>query len=492
MPKGKNRRHSKSGKNRTPISGHTLVGKELLPPFARFGSKLKLTSWMNDRLPEMVWAALIRASADQPTVIAEFRRIIHFIAESADREHLYDVTLTGIAKLNAPLQEAFIAHILKSEISSKALCTLKLFEALPARETWIHLLPQGAPNVDLLMAAVGTTLWHQSQEATDCRWFRMVAQLVAGKLHVPREMAEEWMGYPDVGDQRSVRPGIRASEITENPLAEPDLTWPKAFWDEAWRATPCFVLNSEQNDTNKIKPAITRSRLKVVSDALEEHWEETHSTTAVDPKHDATFGIAFYCLRLFDELLNFSDGTGVVGRLVLRTLLEARITLSYLISSNDVDIWKKWRVYGAGQAKLSALKFDSNTDAPEYIDIESIEQIAGEDIWEEFLSINLGNWGGIDLRKMSERTHLKDLYDQHYSWTSGYVHSTWGPVREACFQTCGNPIHRLHRYPERKPLGDTTADAADLLDQILKELDAAYPSFNERLVSSVPEQTNAN
>lgn len=127
----------------------------------------------------------------------------------------------------------------------------------------------------------------------------------------------------------------------------------------------------------------------------------------------------------------------------------------------------------------------SDLVAPSYISIDSIEKIAGEDTWEEYVPMNLGHWAGVDLRKMSEGVGLKDLYDQYYSWPSGFVHTSWGAVREACFKTCVNPLHRLHRVPHRGQLVDAVSDAASLVDQILSEIDDAYPSFKNRLVSVV-------
>jgi hypothetical protein len=118
---------------------------------------------------------------------------------------------------------------------------------------------------------------------------------------------------------------------------------------------------------------------------------------------------------------------------------------------------------------------------PKFVNIEWIEQIAGEDIWEEFLNIELGSWSGLDLRRISERSGCKDQYDAYYSWTSGYVHGSWGAVREASFTTCGNPLHRMHRYPDQELLPDTVSDAVDLTNKILDDLDAAYPKFPHRI-----------
>jgi Family of unknown function (DUF5677) len=182
-------------------------------------------------------------------------------------------------------------------------------------------------------------------------------------------------------------------------------------------------------------------------------------------------------MRVLEELLSVGVGTSVLGRIGLRTILEVHISLHFLLEKDDQALWKKWRTFGAGQAKLNALRFDDVLEPPKYIDVDNIERIAGEDIWEEFLTINIGSWSGLDLRRLSEQSGLKDTCDKYYSWTSGYVHGTWGPVRESCFSTCGNPLHRLHRYPESQPLPDVVDDAAILVDGILEDLGQSLSGF---------------
>jgi hypothetical protein len=306
-----------------------------------------------------------------------------------------------------------------------------------------------------------------------------MALLFTGKLHVSEEMVREWCGYPNEGNQRSVRPSIRATEIAF-PCS--DREWSQNFWKEAWQNTPCLELTRSEE---KSEPEITITRLQLteVLNKLDDHWSKTHSTTAVDAKHDAVFGMAFYTMRVLGELLGIGNGTSILGRLGLRTILEVHISLRFLLVRDDEVLWKKWRTFGAGQAKLNALRFDEALAPPKYINVESIEQIAGEDIWEEFLSINIGSWSNLDLRRLSEQSGSKDTYDKYYSWTSGYVHGTWGPIRESCFRTCGNPLHRLHRYPESQSLPDSVDDAAMLVDNILEDLNKAYPGFSHRLTS---------
>ncbi len=490
MAKGKRRKHSqripKSGKNRSSISSHKQVGSELLPPFVAMGDQSNTvhSSWMDDRLPEMLWAALIAFSAERALALGQFRRILDFVAEHGQKQDLHDLTLTGIANLVDALRSELIRFIAKPPQVSQALSSLLLFDSLPGKKEWQEHLPEPKSSTETLMGSVGATLWHQSQMATDCRWVRLMAMILAGKVHPLPESADELFKYPNEYDERKVRPSVRAMEIACSPPEEQDLTWPQAFWHETWIKTPCFQVSSQYKQPH-IDSNVNREHISELRETLESHWQGTHVTTTVDAKHDAIFGMALYCLRILEEMLGIGIGTSILGRLGLRTILEVRVNLGYLLRVDSPELWKKWRKYGAGQAKLNAIKFDFDLDPPKFIDIESIEHIASEDIWDEYLTVNLASWSGRDLRRMSERAGLKNSYDQHYSWTSAYSHGMWGAVRESCFQTCGNPLHRLHRYPQRMPLQDTIDDAVLLVDEIIQEVDMAYPTFERRLSSQI-------
>jgi hypothetical protein len=139
MNKHKNKsKKARSGeRNRTPISGHARVGNELLPPFAQL-ERISPTSWMDDRLPEMLWAALIRVAVSRDQALSEFRRFLDFIFRHPKKELLSDVTLTGISKLDDSLTEEVIAFLVAPPATASALATLRLFKALPARQTCKH------------------------------------------------------------------------------------------------------------------------------------------------------------------------------------------------------------------------------------------------------------------------------------------------------------------------------------------------------------------
>ena len=84
---------------------------------------------------------------------------------------------------------------------------------------------------------------------------------------------------------------------------------------------------------------------------------------------------------------------------------------------------------------------------------------------------------------MSEDAGVKDIYDRFYSWTSTFSHSHWGALRDSVFDTCGNPLHRLHRIPRESAriLPDVLLDACLCVDKILEIISQCYPDFSHRI-----------
>ena len=361
---------------------------------------------MNDRLPEVIWAALLISALGRDLALKEFRKFLRFVAVNCDRELLYDCTLTGFANLEHSLQSAVIEVLCESDLAKQALAPLLLFEGLPARVTWKEKLQAETADSSapmLLMEAVRLTLFHQSQEATDCRWVRLMCAAFGRRMIIPTEELKLLNGYPHLGDQTHVRPSIRAMEGAMNMGQEPNLTWPKAFWSECWEKTPCMGLPPKgQPESTPEAGTISLGLLSKIRRELEAHWEDTHSTTGTDAKHDAVFGMAFFAIRLAEETFSADNSRGLLGRLALRTFLEIHITLRHLLTEDNPELWRSWRAYGAGQAKLMSLKLEELPDSPHYIDADLLSQITNEDFWEEFVSIDLGHWAGADLRKLSE------------------------------------------------------------------------------------------
>ncbi len=376
-----------TSKNRTPVSGHKRVKGQLVTPFNASVNPKNFTnsSWIDTRLPEMLWAVLIMYALGRDEGLDCFRKILSFVAEHARKKELTDLSHTGISELEPSLREELIGFITRLPDVRDVLASLKLFDALPSKNDWDEHLGNCDPDVPMLMGAVGASLWHQSLPATDCRWLRVMAVTLAGKLTFPKSMEEHvemFFTYPGGSPNNVVAPVIRATEISLDSLRPREAVWPAMFWKQAWENTEC-IRSTRRNSKYPTDGVVTRQAISDIRDRIERHWFDNQSTTAIDRKYEAVFGITLFALRTLEEMIGIGIGTSILGRLGLRTILEARINLRYLVTVDDSKLWQKWREYGAGQAKLNALRFDEYLAPPEYIDLETIESIASEDIWEE-------------------------------------------------------------------------------------------------------------
>jgi hypothetical protein len=342
---------SKKGKKRkgaqkayTELAGHQREKKSLVPPFMKVGN-LRPMSWTNDRLPEMLWCALLLSQMGRGPALAIFRKVAKLIPQPNDGKTVIDPTHSGLGSLDPVSREKVLSVICSEEQARESLRPLLLLGKLPARECWLKAIGQlaSAEDWEALKAAVARVLYHQTQEATDCRWVRVLFRVLSGKFVLrSREEAREILEYPTYGEQEKVRPTIRAMEgvlDAASPLAS---TWPKDFWEQCLRDTDCKAVHTmEANIPTHV--ATTRARVRQVRDALAEHEKKSLVTTDVDAMHDAVFGFAAYALSILDELISLGNSTAILGRIGLRTLLECFITLSYLRRENNPELWAGYR-----------------------------------------------------------------------------------------------------------------------------------------------------
>jgi len=81
MSKGKNTdKKKKTGKRYSEIKAHTRLKKTLVPPFLTIPG-LHLSSWINDRLPEMLWSSLLISQLGRNRALDVFRRTAQLVAK---------------------------------------------------------------------------------------------------------------------------------------------------------------------------------------------------------------------------------------------------------------------------------------------------------------------------------------------------------------------------------------------------------------------------
>lgn len=470
--------------NISRIAQHTREGSRLRPPLVQLN--MTPSSWADDHMPEMLWAVLLAGVLDRNHYLQLFRQVAAMCRQwpPSETEEPTDpgffVDMTRIAEVDDEKFRALTEVLLAHPLSYAALRPLLLIEALPGLERWKAVLAVDPTDDDwkTLARSVASVLDHQSEASTDIRWLKLIVTIIAGRLFYPEGMEEhleELRLFPDRGDMRSVRPRIRSAEMM---IRRRDLAaWVPEFWAQILSQTGCVDPSGESGYVFA-EPRIDPESLWQVRNRVISRFHENLRPERVDAKLDGALGLVLYALALVEELCMHCVQTRIIGRLVLRTLVETCITLRYLRLKEKDELWRSYRVYGSGQAKLAFLKAQEiQGDLPSFLDESALYEIANEDTWQEYLDIDVGHWATSNLRKLAIESDSKDLYDKYYDWTSTVAHGHWGAVRDTNLVICHNPLHRLHRIPRRehRQLASVESDAIEIANSMLAEIEILYP-----------------
>ena len=506
-------RKKRTDSNHTPLDMLSRSGKTLRSPLVTLPGGVQLTSWVNECIPNILWACILISHLERSECLDLFRSVPINAREKLPEAEYKDSNLVHnfLSLLTARQFDLLFEKVLANAKAKNLLSALLLVKCLPDRAHWERVLDAPNPEVhwQVIARAVGICFYHQSQEATDVRWIKNMHIIIMGKVHFPEmfsEHIEELLLYPDKGDMRSVRSSIRAMELMTRMFEEPDqeratgeepppYTLPpqhnEQFWKEMLEETGCYIVEKRTLPVLPLKSI--KSEIFGIYHAVSNHFNTTLTHTGIDAKHDAAFGLTLYALTL---ALNVSMGYGhvlVEGRMVLRSIMEAFVILRYLNFKNDANLWKKYRSDGSGKTKLAFLKHCEAEELPDFIDFPHMEKLANEDMWLEFQDIELGQWAKSDLRTMATECGIKDVYDKYYDWSSGYTHSQWICVRDTVFTVCANPLHRFHRIPvmPKMNMPSVIPDACKIINRMLDELNNLYPSFKPRLKVHTKETITA-
>lgn len=478
-------------KDFSALDKHLRQGKIFVPPLMQIPG-LTTQSWYNERLPEMLWAALLIATMPRNQYITHLSLTAKAAMQFRDNPDVYPQHSAG-AHLSAEQFNALFGHLLTDDQARQALSPLLLLEKLPDRAHWSLHLDTPAENDGWLSIAnaVANSAERRGRPAIDIRWLRVMFLGLQHRMVIPKgkgeEIVEMLCAYPERAEPSGEVDAVIASmegATGHGPFAEGASVWSGTFWDECLRKTGCIPARVRMPESGfEYEPA--KKRWGEIYARLVRHFFETLTTTDVDPKHDAVFGLALYAMSLVTGMMR-PHSTRPSGRHLLRSLAEVHITLAYLIAKDDPNAWQMYRAYGVGQAKLAFLKLveRERDDLPKHVDVGTLEQLANEDMWQEFVPIDVGHWARLTVRIMADEAGVKDLYDAYYVWPSGFVHGHWGAVRDSVFDICANPLHRFHRIPRpmRVDMDDVCFDAVDLMNRTLDLVERAYPGLSERFV----------
>lgn len=494
MSKKNRKQKRKAGRVNTTIAQHKKRGNKLVPPLSSLPGT-SFSSWRDDHAPEMLWAFLIATTLSRDAYLGCFRALLDWVyvnlrnepreVASPPPEHgtigmACELDLTSLSELPGEQFEAFCKILFGHPLGYGAVRPMLLIDCLPGRDRWRSAIGVDPTDHDwqTLEKAIIPSLDHQSEISTDIRWLKLMTAIAMDRLRMPEQMVREYMKYPKDVDLRAVRPSIRATEIVMRRY--PPSAWTESYWDELLHKTGCIDGSTEAEYFKTDRPPLMHKMIFLARQSVIKRFYDQNTSTRVDSRLDSCFGFALNALSILEEIAAPPNSQLVVGRLGLRALAEIAITFSYLAKKDDPRLWSTYRSYGSGQAKLAFLKLEEATgDLPKYVERETLEAIANEDVWQEYLDIDLGHWASSNLRDLAIEAEVKNIYDNYYGWTSTFMHSQWGAVRDSNFITCHNFLHRLHRIPRpyHRLLPNAVPDAAALVNVVFELLERLYPGM---------------
>ena len=94
------------------------------------------SSWLDDSLPEVLWAALIVDRLDRDDALAAFRALAHAVDEGAIALPDGQITHSALANDSGETMEAVSTFLCESKAVGDALCPLRLLSDLPGYDAW--------------------------------------------------------------------------------------------------------------------------------------------------------------------------------------------------------------------------------------------------------------------------------------------------------------------------------------------------------------------
>ena len=229
---------------------------------------------------------------------------------------------------------------------------------------------------------------------------------------------------------------------------------------------------------------------EVTKQGLNERWEKIPLELYNSEVYEVIGGLLARQVTLSIQLAkNPSIWNGHIAPLILRSMIDAHITLAWILTDNFEERAKEYILYGLGQEKklIEHLKKEMENDE----DIKELVKL--KESWIEaqqypFLTeVNLGSWSGTNTRQMAIETDCEDLYKYAFEPFSAVAHNMWQHISIYNLKQCTNPLHKYHKVPTilKAPLSE------DFVYRSSKYISKSFVVFDKKfeltLDTSLPE-----
>ncbi len=483
---------------------HFKKGKFISPFNNSLGDKLRLDSWLYERLPEYLWLALIIKHYGRNQGLNKIREVLQVLIENVPA-----LTRPSWFEINAlPCDLQGIIYLkMKDIIDVNVLYPLTLFTPTQENQAsnilFRECLKTPEEITNTIVKVLNDAAFHQSHIATDMRYVVVMHMILSGKLHVLEKQIQELIKYPTLDhsceEMRIIRPLIRSMEMAAKMSApEPSSLqnstdiqdkMSESFWDIISRCANCELYQIAR-DMEEIKEDDFHY-IANLQEIFEYLSELLTSINPLDKKMHVLLGLSTYAYKRMFEVFSHNLFNAISGRSAFRCMTECYILMKYLlhIENEHKDIWEEYQYYGIGLTKLIvSRRRDVDKDlSNSHVDYKYLEMIVGEFINEEFLNMDTSYFDKKNIRIKAKEIGEEELYGLYYDYDSHFEHGLWGAVRESALIRCKSSAHLYHCLPDvymSQILPSVWGDCKLIMNKILKLHENLY-GIPQRLLTGV-------
>lgn len=469
------------------LEQHEFKKGKFIPPLMQLSDRIEFISWSKDRLPEMLWLALIYSQYDRQTGLEKTMRILTYIKNMGFNIELPYFSL--ILKLPEDQQNKIYAFI-KSENNENVLSPLTIifnYSEYPGFAKSFYSEEINEEKKIILLNCIKKFYPPQDECTTDIRYLSVYFELITGRTKHREKTLKDLFLYTRIphSDERmkSIRPTIRSCDgIT--PFIQKDNNYLEKFWESISSMTDCKLFYIiYKNDETKEEIAETKDFLRNVMQYYATIYE---TTKPLDDKMLVLIGILTYSYKRFSEIIEYNLYNSIVGRSIIRVLIEDYIMIKYLLKkeTEKPNIWTEYQSYGIGQLKLIEKRFQAAADTLEksHVEYKYLEIIVNDYINEEFLNMDTRYFDSQNIRLKAEYVDEKDLFGLYYDYDSSFEHGLWGAIRECALLKCEAAGHQYHCVPDynnNQKCKSIWYDSVVTLLKTIKEISNIYSLSDE-------------
>ncbi len=419
------------------LNGHELINGIFVAPFNTLPNT-QLNNWHLDRLPEYFWLALIvTSSKDRKKCLEDCYRILEYIVNNIDKDFgtpFFSKILSYDRDQQTKIYK-FISDLGYKEVLYPLTIQIR-FSEYPVFSSYFYNRLSIKERLEIIEKTLKKTFSHDSFWSTDIRFLSVWSCVLSKKIYFKKGMlvTDALTNYVNVNHEdeimKSYRPVIRSTEGALWTIDFESCFLYKTFWRELNQMSDEKITNYTINDDNstsidylnKIKPVI-------------EYYDELLSNKYPQSDRELVmFGLLNYSYTRFKEMTEHNLFNEPSGRSCIRSMIEVYLVTIFMFSKEKEkpNIWKEYRIYGAGEYKLTAeivdsLGFDSKNT---HINKDIIMTFSSSEHDPLFTNMDVKYFSNVKMRDLAEKAGEKELYAM-YQHDSSFDHGLWCAVVES-------------------------------------------------------------